>query len=182
MLENTECSGTSECAPGFFCDLICKPQLDVGATTCKNNFECVNWAKCLITDGEDTGVCTEIYSLPIGETVNDCDQGVSQLCSAGSCLAEQGLIGNCSETLFNIAGYPHICDTDAQCVAAVNGTFYEGTCECGKNPTGLAHCRPFIGDSPGVNMITQLKLFKDSGHWSECNSIRRYELECLAAT
>ena len=180
VLENQSCSSTSECAPGHFCDLTCKPQLFVGDNTCKSDFNCVNWAKCLTVDGATTGVCTEIYSLPVGETVNDCHEGVSQLCAFGSCIGE--LQGTCIEPLVNIAGYPHICDTDTQCVANVTGTFYEGQCECGFNPTGLAHCRPFIGDSPGVDMITQLKLFKDSGHWSECNSVRRFELECLAAT
>lgn len=78
-----------------------------------------------------------------------------------------GLHGVCTDPLFNILGYPHICETPAQCVAkASDESYIEGTCECGKNPTGLGHCRPFIGDDPGVDMIANLKLFIASGYWA----------------
>ena len=180
-LEGANCSTSSQCDPGLYCmEGTCQKQLPAGSTNCTSIFDCVNTAMCNTTTGSDTGNCVELFSVEEGTVVSDCADNFSYMCESGSCVNEGFLTGNdghCTQA-FKSQTYPQECTEDTECSAKVGNTYYENTCECGYTSAGTAYCKPFPGDAPGINLISQFKAFMNSGNWDDCNTERRFFFDC----
>lgn len=110
-----------------------------------------------MTFGSQKGVCVEYFSVSIGKYVTDCSGSFSYMCSSAFCYKKFEFLptGVCSVAPISNSTLPLLCNTEEDCISTnVNGHFYTSECVCGYNPYGNQYCTPFIGDLPGVSMIS----------------------------
>ena len=153
------CVSNSDCDVGFYCgsSFFCTQQLQINSA-CTSDYQCQNNLGCnntLFSPGQ----CIPYYSIPSGYPVGTCiemlTEGVSNLCSSGSCyLLNPGYnsIGVCEPAYSNFYGFPNTCEVDQECVGYNGVNITIGACSCGMDMYGRAYCDSFAADPPGLTV------------------------------
>ncbi|CAG9319221.1 unnamed protein product [Blepharisma stoltei] len=181
---NEICYTNDDCNPGLRCfNEICQPQIPIGQSQCTSDYDCVNGAGCNVANTPINSVCYPYFSiashLPVGDCTSD---NISYLCNSGYCMNNNGVY-ECMNTLSSKT-FPNICQVDGDCYSTRDDFFPSGvlwgTCYCGYNPTATSYCSLYFGDKPYVQAITYLKKWIQSTNINSCNTMRRFNTECIS--
>lgn len=181
--QGENCENSYECQPG----LSCKYDSFTNATTCENlirpiapnctsDTDCVNDSGCDYKSDFDIGYCRPYFSVPIGETVLQCDNYINMLCKYLQCAPA-------NETSF-ICVKPSVglkqlmpCESGKECVDKTSK--YYSQCQCGLNSESQAYCQPFPGDEVTVALLASLKKWVSSKSILACSSDQRWDFKCM---
>lgn len=183
LSSNSTCLSHEECDPGLRCyKESCQKQLDVTDMNCFNDFDCINSAGCNLPQWSMTGTCTAYFSVPVGQLVSDCIEGVSYLCKSSECkkIGKFGNFGYCKASFISVKPSPVKCTSSNDC-KGTDGLIEDlSDCICGYNSAGNAYCEVFSGDLPALEYFEtwQKALVQSLGR---CNTVRRFEKDCLLA-
>ncbi|CAG9316870.1 unnamed protein product [Blepharisma stoltei] len=180
--KGVNCTSHEQCDPGLYCSLnsTCQEQIAANGSGCRSSYDCKNYAGCNMTYSMDNGICFAYASLAIGQIVTDCANGFSQMCKTGFCKVSDwfGNLGVCATAPTSVA-LPQACTIYTDCQGTDGTNLYLSSCSCGYNPKGTGYCAPFIGDAPGLNLISAWKnaIVKTD---NKCNTFRRGSTLCLS--
>jgi hypothetical protein len=175
------CISHEQCDPGLRChEDRCQKQLDLTASGCYSEFDCINSAGCNHPVNSLIGTCTAYFSVPIGQIVSDCIAGTSYLCKSAECEPTSllGNYGKCKVPTASLKNVPVACSDSSECFGSDGVKKVASMCICGYNPTGSSYCQVFKGDLPGLEFFStwQRSLIASLG---VCNTIRRFSEDCL---
>lgn len=178
------CELHDECDTGLMCNStgFCSPLMPGGTVGCRSTFDCDYLSVCNKTFTDSTGTCITQGSVPLGQTVADCNNSFSLMCGTNACVAfdAQQLLGSCSQAVQSAYNTPVGCSQNSDCLGTDGTNYYVGSCQCGMNPTGAAYCAPFWNDIPGITLRNTMQLVYS--HSDRCNTVRRYTNACFNAT
>ncbi|CAG9313166.1 unnamed protein product [Blepharisma stoltei] len=182
------CTDSNYCNPGLSCQgtpgsMKCAPLIQAGSKGCRADFDCVPYAGCNITSTTDSSenACVQYWSIKNDEFVAICGEHQSNLCKYNLCRERDGGF-KCYEKFENTHIIPWPCDLNAKATDC-NFTHHEFNflpdCVCGLNPTGAAYCSLIPGDGPVIEYEAALKSWLFSTSSSQCNTLRRFESQCI---
>jgi len=182
------CSSFYKCLPGNSCIKgTCTPQIEIGQKGCSSDYDCVNNGACNITsDLPQTNTCYEVFSFEPHSPVGYCYNQQSMLCKYTTC-AQNEADGNyyCTSQPVSDPEPASLCDVDQNKCPAKPDNFFNPPfvanqdCACAYNSEGNAYCNLFIGDGPGMSLLSIRKKWYSSEAISKCNTGRREELNCI---
>ena len=179
------CGSTTECEVGLYCvskdyRFTCQSLIAVYNYGCGSDFDCLPYAGCKLLQDGPPGMCVPYFSLTNG-TSTTCNNGVSLLCSSGSCYGT-GYTGLCTTAPVSKQALATPCRMNGDCSGSNSYNYqFHGVCTCGYNNKGSSYCQPFLGDEPGVAYLKMLKKhYKLGGGVEKCNSARRFSEDCYS--
>lgn len=155
----------SECEIGTFCATVSKEKGEAVCTAqeptfgCNNDYECPNTHGCSfeMEDTEEIGKCVEYYSLDEGKAAPTNTD--FSFCKSGFAADDANKNTICRSV--NLKKPDTVtfveCTNDDDCVyeytegTVKKTTRFVGTCDCGYNSAGKAHCRPGNLDIPNYD-------------------------------
>ena len=174
------CESNADCNAGLFCTGGQCTKLQGLGQSCTTDYDCENSLGCNRTS-LFYGVCLPYFSVPVGGLVSNCNgNSTSYLCTSGTCLQKNfNGAGVCIKPIVSTRQPPQTCQSDQDCVGTSSGQSYQGTCQCGYNPTGAAYCQPFLGDNAGHNWLYYLTELAEMNTTQQCNTNRRFSTACI---
>ncbi|CAG9333460.1 unnamed protein product [Blepharisma stoltei] len=185
------CVDDNNCNPGLRCQTIlgaqtCQKQIDIGKTSCNDDYDCVNGAGCYITSDPDNNTCVSYYSLSPQHEVYQCINDQNKLCQSGTCALKNESEPNvwaCTIPLKNPQKLPTLCTTSDQCYSNKDPNFSPAysivqPCTCGWNKDRSSFCPLFPGDPPYFQYTQQHLKWLQSSEINKCNTVRREAEEC----
>ena len=178
------CKSTEECDVGLRCSLNqerCIGLLDLGESSktgeyCMQDYDCVNYAGCNVTENSQQNPCVEYLSVKESNYIN-CNNDNNMLCTSMNCYESANL---CTGFLTLGSSYIVSCEKDSDCKSSTYPTpFFYTTCECGYNPEGTAFCNLFPGDKPYQEYYRYLQKWLQSEEVKKCHSMRRLSMNCM---
>jgi hypothetical protein len=159
-----KCEMTLECEAGLRCHHTCKELFIAGERGCRSDYD------CSYSQGCNFGECTEMFSLKPYSRVGKCEDFTNLLCDSAMCDK-----GKCIEDQY-LGDFPKECEADKECKS--NGGYYS-SCECGINEKGKSFCLAFPADVVGKDFYRLLGRWVKSKSIQNCNSERRFSLQCM---
>ncbi|CAG9326019.1 unnamed protein product [Blepharisma stoltei] len=182
------CTSLYQCMPGNSCIKgICSPQIEIGQKGCSSDYDCVQNGACNVTSElPETNTCYEVFSFDPHSPVGYCYNQQSMLCKYTTC-AQNGADGNyyCTSLQVSDSKPASLCSSDQSDCTSKPDNFFNPPyvanqyCACGYNSEGNAYCNLFIGDGPGLSLLSIRAKWYSSEAILKCNTGRREELNCI---
>ncbi|CAG9326020.1 unnamed protein product [Blepharisma stoltei] len=182
------CTSIYQCYPGNSCiNKQCIPLIEIGQKGCSSDFDCVNNGACNVTSGNpQTNTCYEVFSFEPHSPVGDCNNNQSMLCKYTTCALNKADYNYyCTEMLVSDPEPASLCDVNQNRCPAKPDNFFNPPyvanqyCACGYNSEGNSYCNLFLGDGPGLSLLSIRAKWYSSEAILKCNTGRREEFNCI---